>query len=50
VIEKMGGYVAAGAKGITLRPTSWNQREQFERIVTEVLPAFRSAVAVGGAA
>lgn len=50
VIDKIGAYVAVGAKEITLRPTSWNQQEQFERIVSDVLPAFRSAIAVGGAA
>jgi hypothetical protein len=27
-----------GAKSITLRITGWNQREQFERIIVEVLP------------
>jgi alkanesulfonate monooxygenase SsuD/methylene tetrahydromethanopterin reductase-like flavin-dependent oxidoreductase (luciferase family) len=37
-VEDLNRLVAAGAKSITLRITGWNQRQQFERIVTEVLP------------
>lgn len=37
-VEELNRIVQAGAKAITLRITSWNQREQLERLVTEVLP------------
>jgi alkanesulfonate monooxygenase SsuD/methylene tetrahydromethanopterin reductase-like flavin-dependent oxidoreductase (luciferase family) len=37
-VEDLNRLVRAGAKSITLRITGWNQREQFERIVNEVLP------------
>jgi alkanesulfonate monooxygenase SsuD/methylene tetrahydromethanopterin reductase-like flavin-dependent oxidoreductase (luciferase family) len=37
-VEDLNRLVRAGAKSITLRITGWNQREQFERIVSEVLP------------
>ncbi|HVN91416.1 MAG TPA: LLM class flavin-dependent oxidoreductase [Candidatus Binataceae bacterium] len=37
-IEDLNGLIAAGAKSITLRITGWKQREQYERIVNEVLP------------
>jgi alkanesulfonate monooxygenase SsuD/methylene tetrahydromethanopterin reductase-like flavin-dependent oxidoreductase (luciferase family) len=33
--------IADGAKAITLRITSWDQRAQFERLVREVLPRVR---------
>jgi len=32
------GLIADGAKGITLRITGWDQRGQFERLVSKVLP------------
>jgi alkanesulfonate monooxygenase SsuD/methylene tetrahydromethanopterin reductase-like flavin-dependent oxidoreductase (luciferase family) len=41
VIGKLREFFAAGAKEITLRITSWDQRGQYERLVREVLPAFR---------
>jgi alkanesulfonate monooxygenase SsuD/methylene tetrahydromethanopterin reductase-like flavin-dependent oxidoreductase (luciferase family) len=47
VIDKIGQYVEAGAKEITLRPTAWNQREQLARLVGEVIPAFAPAQAKG---
>jgi alkanesulfonate monooxygenase SsuD/methylene tetrahydromethanopterin reductase-like flavin-dependent oxidoreductase (luciferase family) len=37
-VEDLNRLVEAGAKSITLRITGWNQREQFERVVGEVLP------------
>ena len=37
-VEDLNRLVRAGAKAITLRITGWNQREQFDRIVAEVLP------------
>ena len=37
-VEDLNRIVEAGAKSITLRITGWNQREQFERVVGEVLP------------
>ena len=37
-VEDLNRLVRAGAKAITLRVTGWNQREQFDRIVAEVLP------------
>jgi len=37
-VEDLNRLVEAGAKSITLRITGWNQREQFERIVADVLP------------
>lgn len=37
-VEDLNRLVRAGAKAITLRISSWNQREQFDRIVAEVLP------------
>ncbi len=37
-IEHLRELVRDGAKGITLRLTSWRQREQYQRLVNEVLP------------
>lgn len=37
-IGDLNQLVRTGAKAITLRITGWDQREQFDRIVTEVLP------------
>lgn len=40
VIEKLQAFVAAGAKEITVRLTSWDQQGQYERFINEVIPAF----------
>jgi alkanesulfonate monooxygenase SsuD/methylene tetrahydromethanopterin reductase-like flavin-dependent oxidoreductase (luciferase family) len=40
VIERIKSYEAIGFDGITLRITSWNQREQLARLIEEVLPHF----------
>jgi alkanesulfonate monooxygenase SsuD/methylene tetrahydromethanopterin reductase-like flavin-dependent oxidoreductase (luciferase family) len=40
-IEHLRQLVRDGAKGIALRFTSWNQKEQYERVVHEVLPYVR---------
>ena len=40
VIGKLREFFDAGAKEITLRITSWEQRGQYARLVNEVLPAF----------
>jgi alkanesulfonate monooxygenase SsuD/methylene tetrahydromethanopterin reductase-like flavin-dependent oxidoreductase (luciferase family) len=37
-VEALNRLLEVGAKSITLRITGWNQREQFERIIVEVLP------------
>lgn len=37
-IEQPRELVSDGAKAITLRLTSWQQREQYDRLVNEVLP------------
>ena len=37
-IEHLRGLIAEGAKTITLRITSWGQKEQYKRLVNEVLP------------
>ena len=37
-IEDLRGIIAEGAKTITLRITSWDQKEQYKRMVNEVLP------------
>jgi alkanesulfonate monooxygenase SsuD/methylene tetrahydromethanopterin reductase-like flavin-dependent oxidoreductase (luciferase family) len=37
-VEDLNRLISDGAKSITLRITGWNQRAQFDRIVTEVLP------------
>ncbi len=42
-IEDLKGLIAAGAKSITLRITGWKQREQYERIVNEILPFVSAA-------
>jgi alkanesulfonate monooxygenase SsuD/methylene tetrahydromethanopterin reductase-like flavin-dependent oxidoreductase (luciferase family) len=47
-VEDLNRLVRAGAKAITLRITSWNQREQFDRIVAEVLPYVDSQRPSGG--
>ena len=36
--EHLRDFVRDGAKAITLRITSWDQRGQFDRLVNEVLP------------
>lgn len=43
VIQKLREFEAAGAKEITVRLTSWDQRHQYRRFVEEVLPAFQTA-------
>ena len=37
-VEHLRALQRAGAKSVTLRITGWNQEEQFERLVGEVLP------------
>ena len=39
-IEQLRGYFDAGMQQITLRPCSWDQRGQLERLISDVLPAF----------
>lgn len=41
VIEKIQSFIDAGAKEITFRLTGWDQKRQFERLINEVIPAFR---------
>jgi alkanesulfonate monooxygenase SsuD/methylene tetrahydromethanopterin reductase-like flavin-dependent oxidoreductase (luciferase family) len=36
--EHLRGLAAEGAKAVTLRITSWDQKGQFQRLVSEVLP------------
>ncbi len=43
VIERLKRYEAIGFDEVTLRITSWNQREQLARFIEEVLPAFTPA-------
>ncbi|GIW09707.1 MAG: N5,N10-methylene tetrahydromethanopterin reductase [Dehalococcoidia bacterium] len=43
VIAKLQQFAEAGAREITLRLTSWDQRGQYRRLVEEVLPAFAGA-------
>lgn len=40
VIRKLREFFEAGAKEITIRLTSWDQRGQLERFTREVMPAF----------
>lgn len=40
VVEHIRQYEELGFDEITLRITSWNQREQLERLINEVLPHF----------
>lgn len=40
-IEHLRELVSDGVRGITLRLTSWQQREQYDRLVNEVLPHVR---------
>lgn len=47
VIGKIREFADAGAKEITLRITSFDQRGQYRRLTREVMPAFQG-VAVGG--
>jgi alkanesulfonate monooxygenase SsuD/methylene tetrahydromethanopterin reductase-like flavin-dependent oxidoreductase (luciferase family) len=39
-IQRLQAFVDAGATDILLRIPSWSQREQFRRLVEEVLPSF----------
>lgn len=41
VIAKLKSYEAIGFDEVTLRITSWNQREQLDRLILEVLPHFQ---------
>ncbi len=41
VIERLKMYEGLGFGGVTLRITSWNQRQQLDRLIDEVLPAFQ---------
>jgi alkanesulfonate monooxygenase SsuD/methylene tetrahydromethanopterin reductase-like flavin-dependent oxidoreductase (luciferase family) len=43
VVEHIKVYEALGFDEITLRITSWNQREQLDRLIREVLPHFDRA-------
>jgi alkanesulfonate monooxygenase SsuD/methylene tetrahydromethanopterin reductase-like flavin-dependent oxidoreductase (luciferase family) len=40
VVAKLKNYEAIGFDEVTLRITSWNQREQLARVINEVLPHF----------
>jgi hypothetical protein len=40
VIGKIREFADAGAKEITLRITSFDQRGQYQRLVREIIPAF----------
>ncbi|MCZ6891966.1 MAG: LLM class flavin-dependent oxidoreductase [Chloroflexi bacterium] len=42
VVERIKSFAEAGAKEITIRITSYDQRGQLERLVKEVLPAFQT--------
>jgi alkanesulfonate monooxygenase SsuD/methylene tetrahydromethanopterin reductase-like flavin-dependent oxidoreductase (luciferase family) len=42
VVAKLKRYEAIGFDEVTLRITSWNQREQLARLINEVLPHFAS--------
>ncbi|MGI8486133.1 MAG: hypothetical protein ACR2OU_17975, partial [Thermomicrobiales bacterium] len=41
VVERLRMYEGLGFDGVTLRITSWNQRDQLTRIIDEVLPSFQ---------
>lgn len=40
VVQKLKTYEAVGVTEVTLRITSWNQRQQLQRLIDEVLPHF----------
>ena len=40
IVERLKRYEEIGFDGVTLRITSWNQREQLDRLIKEVLPHF----------
>ncbi len=42
-IEHLSELVQEGARGFTLRLTSWQQREQYERLVNEILPRIQES-------
>jgi len=42
-VEQLRSLQAQGAKHITLRITSWDQRKQFDRLLGEVLPALATS-------
>lgn len=41
VVERLRMYEGLGFDGVTLRITSWNQRDQLARLIDEVLPKFQ---------
>lgn len=43
-IDHLCELVRDGARGISLRFTSWQQREQYQRVVNEILPKVKAAV------
>jgi alkanesulfonate monooxygenase SsuD/methylene tetrahydromethanopterin reductase-like flavin-dependent oxidoreductase (luciferase family) len=47
VIDKIGTYIEAGYTTLVLRFTSLQQRQQLERCVRDVLPAFQRGTSVG---
>jgi alkanesulfonate monooxygenase SsuD/methylene tetrahydromethanopterin reductase-like flavin-dependent oxidoreductase (luciferase family) len=40
IVDRLKRYEEIGFDGVTLRITSWNQREQLDRLISEVLPHF----------
>jgi alkanesulfonate monooxygenase SsuD/methylene tetrahydromethanopterin reductase-like flavin-dependent oxidoreductase (luciferase family) len=42
VIAKIREFAEAGAKEITLRITSFDQRRQYRRLIEEIVPAFEA--------
>lgn len=44
VIAKIREFAAAGAREVTVRFTSWDQRGQLDRLMREVIPAFDRVV------
>jgi alkanesulfonate monooxygenase SsuD/methylene tetrahydromethanopterin reductase-like flavin-dependent oxidoreductase (luciferase family) len=47
VVDQLTALAHEGAKSITLRATSWHQRDQYQRLVDEILPRVRERVAEG---
>lgn len=43
IVERMREYARAGAQHLIVRFASWNQADQWDRFITEVMPSFRSA-------
>jgi alkanesulfonate monooxygenase SsuD/methylene tetrahydromethanopterin reductase-like flavin-dependent oxidoreductase (luciferase family) len=44
-VEQIRAFIEAGATTVTLRMAAYDQRNQFERVTREVLPALQSALA-----